>query len=194
MGKFLTCLFFLAILTLISEFSEAHPLGPDIDYQRPPRSIMEQPGWWQDRARDYAERQFQVGDYIPTDIQAYSSGRQVASKIAAQTARNLIDSEQFRKTSVGASAAAVDSRFKGGVKVQSPDKTNHSLEFNLRATQTKASVRYVGYGETTVSYNLFTQALQVEVSKALNNRIRVVADHLDSPEEQTERLSLRWSW
>jgi len=136
-------------------------------------------------------RELEPEDFIPVDIPNRSSGRNVASRIAQHSAQSLLESKAFRRSQLGRSAESIDSKVRTDI---SPSSGGAPLEFRVKATQTMASIRYAGFGQTVVSYRLYDQAVLVEISGILSKRVRIVADHLDSPDEKAGKISLRWTW
>ena len=165
-------------------------LSPMIDYLRAPTESA-----FERNQRSYtAYRSIEdtsPEEYLPTDIPDHASGRHVASRIVQHSAQSILESKSFRRSGLGQRAAAVDKKMSTNIQTLPGSKP---LEFRVKAAQTMASVRYAGFGQTVVSYRLYDQAVLVEMSGQIMRGVRIVADHLDSPEEKAGKLSLRWTW
>lgn len=169
----------------------AHPLSRKYSYlSPPPKTLIEEFADLTPYAR--APAAARLTGYLPERAPLQATGRD-GVKLATRTAQNYVQKEWLDQTEIGQSTKKIESRVSGGVSART-GQTQHRLDFRLRATQTQASVRYVGFGQTVVSYNAYNQALQGEMSQTLFGDVQLVADYLNSPEETTERISLRWTW
>lgn len=141
----------------------------------------------------------QISDIVPTNLRPSSNSSYVAKKILGHSSKQLIDSEQFENLPLIEKTRKFDQQLEAQLnsslsQPSSGKKADSSLKVELRAAQTKAAIRYKGFMDTTVSYQLYNQAFQAETTKTLNEGLEMVYEHLDSREEKTDRLSLRWSW
>jgi len=169
----------------------ANPLNRNFSYLTPPqKDLIEQFSELAPFGR--APAAVRLVGYLPERAPVNSSDRE-GQRLATRTAQNYLQKEWLDQTQFGQSTRAIEQKISGGVSART-GQTQHRVDFRVRATQTQASVRYVGFGQTVVSYNAFNQALQAEMSHNLYGEVELVADYLESPEEVTERLSLRWTW
>lgn len=118
-----------------------------------------------------------------------ASGRQ----LAAETALRMAEAEWISQTAIGQTTRAIDRGLSPSFNGRTGD-TKHRLSLQVRSTQTETSVHYQGFGSSSLTYNIYLQALQYEMTHTLSTHLQVSADHLSSREETRDRLLVTWSW
>lgn len=118
-----------------------------------------------------------------------SSGRQLAT----ETALRMAEAEWISQTAIGQTTRAIDRGLSPSFNGRTGE-TKHQLSLQVRSTQTEASVHYQGFGSSSLTYNIYLQALQYEMAHSLSAHLQVSADHLSSREETRDRLLVTWSW
>jgi hypothetical protein len=134
-----------------------------------------------------------LGTYLPSSAEGPQRGP-AGSRFAVRTAQKLVEEEFINHSPIGDTTRAIDRNFKGEVSVGDANETHHSLDFQLKTAQTRASLRYIGFGETIFSYDLYQQAFHIEMTQDLSGRSSLVLNHMIENEETRDQLSIRWTW
>ncbi len=137
-----------------------------------------------------------VSRVVPTDIPASASGGQVASQIADRSVQAYFNSESFKATNIGKTSHSVEQSLKQDLTIagSSPDAVQHNFKFNMQATQAKAMIDYTGFTNAQLSYKASKQELNFEVFRNLTQTMKVAYNHINSPNDQRDVVSLRYGF
>lgn len=144
------------------------------------------------RDLDYAS----VQKIIPDDMTPTSDGGMVATQILDRSLTSFFNSAEVRRSDIGRTATRVERTLEsdialGGTK---PESIKHSFKFAMRATQTKALVEYTGITNAQLVYHIGQDKLNFEVHESLAGSTQVVFNHITTPGDSTDILSMRWQW
>lgn len=197
----------LLLLGLNKAYAE-FKFSPEINYLKPALSQEINLNEWARLKAIFLEtendrEEFQWEDVTPVGVASDHEGRKVASVMITRGAEQMVSSKAFQNSALGAGTKSIDKSL--STKSTSTTSTTSSprtdttttkprVEMQMRSVQGKASVHYHGLADTAVTYHLYNQSLHAEASRLISKDLRVVLDHLESPEDKVERLSLRWSW
>ena len=134
-----------------------------------------------------------VSRMIPTDIPATANGGQVASHIADRSMQSYFNSESFKATNLGKTSHSVEKSIQQDVTIggSAPNSIQHNFKFNMQAAQTTARIDYTGYANANLSYKASAQELNLEVYHNLAANMKLAYNHINSPSDQRDVVSLR---
>ena len=93
-------------------------------------------------------------DYIPKEMEATNRQEAVASRILFHSLGTALNSESFRSSSLGSNAHKVNDSLNPSVVVDTEDKIQHKINFQLLAHKAATAIHYSGYVDAKVSYSL----------------------------------------
>ncbi len=133
-----------------------------------------------------------VSMVIPTDIPATATGGQVASHIADKSMQSYFNSESFKSTNLGKTSHSVEKSIQQDVTIggSSPDSIQHNFKFDMQAAQQTARINYSGYTNAQLSYKASGQELNFEVYRNLAKNMKLAYNHINSPNDQRDVVSL----
>ncbi len=130
---------------------------------------------------------------LPASLSPVSNGEDVAAQIFDHSVSNFFNQDHIRNTSIGRAAKSVEETMKAEVALggDEPDATQHNLKFQMKATQTKASMEYRGVTNAELSYSVANRSTDLEIFEPIGENSRVVYHHSARPDEKRDVLSLR---
>jgi len=140
----------------------------------------------QSRGIDYSK-------ILPASLSPVANGEDVAAQIFDHSVSNFFNQEHIRNTSIGRAAKSVEETMKAEVALggDEPESTQHNLKFQMKATQTKASMEYRGITNAELSYSVTSRSTDLEIFEPLGENSRLVYHHSTRPDEKRDVLSLR---
>ncbi len=107
-----------------------------------------------------------------------------------------MQSPAMKQSSVGRTANTVQNSMKteasfGGAD---PSATQHSFAFNLNPFETKAQMKYKGFTNASLTYNMSVAKLDFEMYRDVDKMTKLVYNHVDTHEDHRDIVSLRWIW
>lgn len=139
---------------------------------------------------------FRTEDFIPTYLSPSSDEDYVASKIIFHSLNHLIDSPRFRRTSIGKAAATLDQTLNPQFTISSSgkDQIKHQVQFEVRPEQSQASIKYRGYIQAQLAYQVENKMIGFEMSQTLDSNTRVAFNHNMLAGQVTDTVTLNWSF
>lgn len=146
------------------------------------------------------DRVHEVGvDYgmvIPGRLSPVRDAGGVSSQILDHTLTNIFNQGAIKNSFVGRAAETVEKKMKAEVAIggEEPDSIQHNIKFQVKASETKASMEYRGLTNADVSYSIASRKTNVEIFESLGDRSNLVYTHSDEPNDRRDVLSLRLHW
>jgi hypothetical protein len=134
---------------------------------------------------------------IPQDMQPSSSGGQVAAKILDRSVNSYFNSDAMRRTDIGRTATTVEKSMATDVSFggQQPESIHHSVKFAIQPAQTQAKLSYTGVTNADLTYKATSSTANFEVREPVSIlSTNLVFNHINSPSDRKDILSLRWVW
>lgn len=131
---------------------------------------------------------------LPASLAPVTDGGDVAAQILDHSVSNFFKQEHIRNTSFGRAAKTVEETMKAEVDLgggEEPDSTQHNLKFQMKATQTKASMEYRGFTNADLSYSVTNRSTDLEIYEPIGESSRLVYHHSARPDEKRDVLSIR---
>lgn len=130
---------------------------------------------------------------LPASLSPVANGEDVAAQIFDHSVSSFFNQDHIRNTSIGRAAKSVEETMKAEVALggDEPDSTQHNLKFQMKATQTKASMEYRGITNAELSYSVASRSTDLEIFEPLGENSRLVYHHSARPDEKRDVLSLR---
>ena len=144
-----------------------------------------------------------VGRVIPAQRMAEScqssptnTNAPVGTTIFGYSMSNYLQSPEVKKSSVGQTANTVQNSMKteaafGGSQ---PGAIKHKVLFNLAPFESKAQMKYKGFTNASLTYNMAVAKLDFEMYRDVDKRTKLVYNHVDTHDDHRDIVSLRWIW
>jgi hypothetical protein len=137
-----------------------------------------------------------VQKMIPTDLDPNNQSS-VGQRIFDTSLKSAIDSDVFRKSSVGQTATNVEKSMQANISVSSREPNSIKHEFKLAADpmQAQARINYSGVTNAQLSYHATESKMDFEWREPVAMiSTDVVYNHVNTPSDRKDLMSLRWSW
>ena len=133
---------------------------------------------------------------LPSSLSPVSDGGQVAAQVLDHSVSSFFKQESIRNTAFGRAAVTVEEKMKAEVELggDEPDSTQHNIKFQMKASQTKASMEYRGLTNADLSYSIVARSTDLEIFEPLSQDSKLVYSHSNRPDEKRDMISLRLDW
>lgn len=133
---------------------------------------------------------------LPSSLSPVTEGGQVAAQVLDHSVSSFFKQESVRNTAFGRAAIAVEEKMKAEVALggDEPDSTQHNIKFQMKASQTKASMEYRGITNADLSYSVAARSTDLEIFEPLSLDSKLVYSHSNRPDEKRDMISLRLNW
>lgn len=133
---------------------------------------------------------------LPSSLSPVSTSAQVAEQVLDHSVSSFFKQENVRNTAFGRAAVTVEEKMKAEVAIggTEPDSTKHNIKFQMKASQTKASMEYRGLTNADLSYSVTARSTDLEIFEPLSADSKLVFSHSNRPDEKRDMLSLRLNW
>jgi hypothetical protein len=140
-------------------------------------------------ARDYSM-------FIPASLAPVVDAGGVSRQIVDHSISTFFKQDSIRNTFVGRAADTVEKKLKAEVEIggSEPDSQKHKFKFQVKASETKASMEYRGLTNCNVSYAVASRNANIEIFEPLSSRSNIVYTHTDAPADRRDVLSFRVHW
>lgn len=140
-------------------------------------------------ARDYSM-------IIPANLSPVSDAAGIGMQIVDHSINAFFNQASIKNTFVGRAAETVEKKLKAEMALggSEPDSTKHNIKFQVRASETKASMEYRGLTNCDLSYSVAAQKANLEIFEPLSGNSNIVFTHSDTPSDRRDILSLRMHW
>jgi hypothetical protein len=136
---------------------------------------------------------FDYSKILPSSLSPISTSGEVAAQIFDYSVANFFNQDHIRNTSLGRAAKSVEKTMKAEVALgrETPDSTQHNLRFQMKATQSKASMEYRGFTHADLSYSVATRSTDLEIYENFGKNSQLIFHHSARPDEKRDILSIR---
>lgn len=146
-----------------------------------------------DRVREIAP------DYsliIPSSLNPVSDIGGVSAQILDHSVTAFFNRSEIKNSFVGRAAETVEKKMKAEVAIggEEPDSIQHNIKFQMKASETKASMEYRGLTNADLSYSIGSRKTNFEVFEKITDGSNLVYTHSDEPSDRRDMLSLRMHW
>ncbi len=140
-------------------------------------------------ARDYSM-------IIPASLSPVSDLAGVSMQVVDHSLNAFFNQASIKNTFVGRAAETVEKKLKAEVELggSEPESQKHNIKFQVKATESKASMEYRGLTNCDFSYSVASQKANFEIFEPLSVNSNLVFTHSDAPSDRRDVLSLRMHW
>ena len=140
-------------------------------------------------ARDYSM-------IIPATLSPVSDVGGVSMQIVDHSINAFFNQASIKNSFVGRAAETVEKKLKAEVVLggAEPDSLKHNIKFQLKASETKASMEYRGLTNCDLSYSVASRKANFEIYEPISKSSNLVFTHSDAPSDRRDILSLRMHW
>lgn len=133
---------------------------------------------------------------IPATLSPVSDLSSVSMQIVDHSVNAFFNQPSIKNTFVGRAAETVEKKLKAEVELggTEPESQKHNIKFQVKATETKASMEYRGITNCDLSYSVASQKANFEIFEPLTSNSNLVFTHTDAPSDRRDVLSLRMHW
>ncbi len=133
---------------------------------------------------------------IPATLSPVSDLTSVSMQIVDHSVNAFFNQPSIKNTFVGRAAETVEKKLKAEVELggTEPESQKHNIKFQVKATETKASMEYRGITNCDLSYSVASQKANFEIFEPLTSNSNLVFTHTDAPSDRRDVLSLRMHW
>lgn len=120
----------------------------------------------------------------------------VSAQILDHSVSSFFNQGPIKNSFVGRAAETVERKMKAEVAIggDRPDSIQHNIKFQMKASETKASMEYRGLTNADLSYSIAARKTNLEVYEAIAHDTNLVYTHSDEPQDRRDVLSLRLHW
>jgi hypothetical protein len=133
-----------------------------------------------------------IAALIPaSSLKATDDGGRIATKILAQSLNSFFKSDTMKNSGVGRTATSVEKGMNTNVSMggEDPGSTKHSFNFKMKATDARAVLRYQGFADAQISYQVGNE-FKVSMFQRLNSQAQLVFDSISKSKESIQQVSL----
>ena len=139
---------------------------------------------------------FDYSMIIPASLSPVSDAGGVSAQIFDHSITAFLNQASIKNSFVGRTAETVEKKMKAEVALggSEPDSIQHNIKFQMKASETKASMEYRGLTNCDLSYSVGARKTNFEVFEKLGTASNVVFTHSDEPSDRRDVVSLRMHW
>ena len=134
-----------------------------------------------------------IEKFVPTDLEAGSSGSQIMARMADRSLQTWFNSEAVQSSMVGQTANSVQQTMKLDAQVKAKE-IEHKFSMNFLALQASAKVEYTGYLNASLLHNAGAQQTDIQLSEKVLNNKKLYVNHSVKPTAQLSVLGVSWSF
>ncbi len=136
------------------------------------------------------------GMILPASLSASSDAGSISAQIFDHSITSFLNQASIKNSFVGQAADTVEKRMKtevaiGGIE---PDSIQHKIKFQMKASETKASMEYRGLTNADLSYSIGSRKTNLEIYEKIGTSSNLVYTHSDEPSDRRDVVSLRLNW
>ncbi|MFN7262975.1 MAG: hypothetical protein ACK5UJ_04150 [Pseudobdellovibrionaceae bacterium] len=136
-----------------------------------------------------------MSQFIPLSLKPQMGTREVMSKIADRSVSTWLHSDQVQESFLGRTANSVEESVKTEVQFGTPNQhLHHKLNFELEAFQSQAVVKYSGFANASLSYQLLDSSVGFEVSEKVSREVQMIFSHVAKSDSEISAVSWRWEF
>lgn len=136
------------------------------------------------------------GMILPANLSPVHDLGGVSAQILDHSVSSFFNNGVIKNSFVGRAADTVERKMKAEVALggEEPMSIQHNIKFQVKASETKASMEYRGLTNADLSYSIAGRKTNLEVYEAIANGTNLVFTHSDEPNDRRDILSLRLHW
>lgn len=136
------------------------------------------------------------GLILPGSLSPTTSVGGISSQILDHSVTSFFNQASIKNSFVGHAAETVEKKMKAEVALggQEPDSMKHNLKFQMKASETKASMEYRGITNANLSYSIVSRKTNLELYEEITSGSNLVFTHSDEPSDRRDVVSLRLHW
>ncbi len=134
---------------------------------------------------------------IPTNLDSSLSAETIAGRIVDQSLKAALASEALKKSSLGHTVGSVQKSLQTNVTVanREPNSIKHEFKIAMEPAQSQARLRYSGIGNASLTYRALESKTDFEMREPIHFiSTDIVYNHIDTPSEKRDTMSLHWAW
>lgn len=136
------------------------------------------------------------GLILPSSMTPVQDAGGVSAQILDHSVTAFFNQGFIKDSFVGRAAETVEKKMKAEVALggNQPDSIKHNLKFQMKASETKASMEYRGLTNADLSYSIAGRRTNLEIFESIATGSNIVFTHSDEPSDRRDVLSLRMNW
>lgn len=136
------------------------------------------------------------GQILPSHLSPVTDAGSVSAQIFDHSVSAFFKNDAIKNSFVGRTAETVEKKMKAEVELGGvePDSLKHNIKFQVKASETKASMEYRGLMSADLSYSIGSQRTNFEIHEELSELTNLVYSHVNEPNDRRDILSLRMNW
>jgi hypothetical protein len=136
------------------------------------------------------------GLILPASLSPATDAGGISAQILDHSVTSFFNQATIKNSFVGQAAETVEKKMKAEVALggDEPDSTKHNLKFQMKASETKASMEYRGLTNADLSYSIASRKTNLEIYEQLSEGSNLVYTHSDEPSDRRDVVSLRLHW
>jgi len=144
--------------------------------------------------------QFDTTKIIPLSLSPTTDQDLVTKQVADQTIKTIWDETGIKKTKVGQAVEAVQQKLTTEIKLAETatsvkeKKIEHKLNFEVKALQNTANVKYQGYGEVLLGYEAPISQTTVSISQNVLENKNLVLRQRWLPTDRFSEMYVQWNF
>ncbi len=133
---------------------------------------------------------------LPSRLSPVTDAGSVSAQIFDHSVSAFFKNDAIKNSFVGRTAETVEKKMKAEVELggAEPDSQKHNIKFQVKASETKASMEYRGLMNADLSYSVGSQRTNFEIHEELSSLTNLVYSHVTEPNDRRDILSLRMNW
>lgn len=144
--------------------------------------------------------QFDTKKIIPLSLTPTRDQDLVTKQVADQTIRTIWDETGIKKTKVGKALEVVEQKLSTEIKIAESTtsvkdkKIEHKINFEVKALQNIASVKYQGFGEVWLGYEALVSQTTVSISQNILENKNLVLRQRWLPTDRFSEMYVQWNF
>lgn len=133
---------------------------------------------------------------LPSHLSPVTDAGSVSAQIFDHSVTEFFKNDTIKNSFLGRSKDAVEKRMKAEVELggTEPESIKHNIKFQVKASETKASMEYRGLMNADLSYSVGGRRTNLEIHEEISEWTNLVYSHIDEPNDRRDILSLRMNW
>ncbi|MBT4763353.1 MAG: hypothetical protein HOO06_16785 [Bdellovibrionaceae bacterium] len=130
--------------------------------------------------------------YIPNNLKKEDDPDSTAKKIINHNLKKAIN----KSASMAKSIKRINAGLSSSITIDPSKKneTSHNIGFQMRALETKASLKYAGIVNAVLSYKIDNHNVDMNISKKLSESTKIVIRVNQDTDETKQILGLNYNW
>ncbi|MGE0634571.1 MAG: hypothetical protein AB7O96_19305 [Pseudobdellovibrionaceae bacterium] len=136
-----------------------------------------------------------VEKIIPLDLTPEMTDDKIAAKIADRSFSNFMKTPAVQNSYLGRTAKSVEKATQTNVTIQeSPNSIAHKFKFQMLAFQNEALIKYSGYMNASLKYEIAHSLVNFEVTEPISKAQEVVFNYQSSSTNTLNQILIRMTF